>query len=178
MTLLFDEQKRITELASGVATPVSGMEKHFLRVLAGKGTAATLKEKEWLEYWKDQSKQTKKKEVISPPTKEQDSVSAVKELLNSIDSRNTTKPSLFAKIAATVNLKPNHSTKRSNARTKVNKRQTSERNLSPPTRIPSTTDGSNNNHQKRYVDEGIAGTREDNKRMRGKLGSESRSRNK
>jgi hypothetical protein len=51
MSLSPDEQQKILKLASGELSPESGMEKHFMMVLGGKGRACSPKEKEWFAYW-------------------------------------------------------------------------------------------------------------------------------
>ena len=51
MTISTKEQQRVIALASGALPPETGMEKHFVAVLNGKGRACSPKEKAWVEYW-------------------------------------------------------------------------------------------------------------------------------
>jgi len=51
MTLSPKEQQQIIALASGALPPDTGMEKHFVMVVNGKGRACSPKEKEWLSFW-------------------------------------------------------------------------------------------------------------------------------
>ncbi len=55
MSLSKEEKERVLALAEGIVEPSSGMEKHFVNVLNGKGTACSPIEKEWLEYWQSTS---------------------------------------------------------------------------------------------------------------------------
>ncbi len=48
-----DEKHRIIELASGTLPPETGIEKHFLSILNGKGRACSQKERAWLDYWQN-----------------------------------------------------------------------------------------------------------------------------
>jgi hypothetical protein len=41
----------INQLASGIRSPKNGMEKHFLRVIAGEAIPCSSKEENWLRYW-------------------------------------------------------------------------------------------------------------------------------
>ena len=49
-----DTQKRILDLAEGCVDPENGMEKHFLRALKGEVRACTPEEKEWVAYYHTQ----------------------------------------------------------------------------------------------------------------------------
>ncbi len=51
MTLSLEEKQRIVDIASGTLIPDTGMEKHFVMVVNGKGRACSPKEKEWFAYW-------------------------------------------------------------------------------------------------------------------------------
>ena len=51
MTLSPQEAQRVRAIAEGSASPETGMEKHFVRVISGKARACSPKEREWLEYW-------------------------------------------------------------------------------------------------------------------------------
>jgi phage/conjugal plasmid C-4 type zinc finger TraR family protein len=47
------ERKHIISLVNGDQKPISGMEIHFLKVVAGQGCACTPKEKRWFSFWRE-----------------------------------------------------------------------------------------------------------------------------
>jgi len=47
-----DEIKRLQSLISGTRAPETGMEQHFMRVMRGEARPCTEKEEEWNEIWR------------------------------------------------------------------------------------------------------------------------------
>lgn len=46
-----EEILEINQLANGIRSPKNGMEKHFLRVIAGEAIPCSSKEEKWFRYW-------------------------------------------------------------------------------------------------------------------------------
>ncbi len=51
MSLSRKQKIHIQNLAEGRVAPVNGLEIHFCKVIAGKGSACSVEEKGWLAYW-------------------------------------------------------------------------------------------------------------------------------
>lgn len=51
MTLSVDNKARIVGLATRSIEPVTGMEKHFQKVISGQASPLTEEERDWLQYW-------------------------------------------------------------------------------------------------------------------------------
>lgn len=64
MSLSNEEKQHIQGLAQGKVAPSSGMEKHFVNVLNGKGTACSPVEKEWLEYLESEASMTSEAKTV------------------------------------------------------------------------------------------------------------------
>jgi hypothetical protein len=171
MPLSDDTKQRVRMLAQGKSAPEPGMEKHFLMVLAGKGRPATKEENEWLAYWGTSRH-------LAPESTKPDSFEAVKEVITqTAKSKRVERPPLPTVPVRGPLRKPNPSTlSRPRAKGitgKPRRTRTKDSEISPPTRDPRDI-----GYKKRYVDEGLAGSREDNKRMRGKQRGEILNRDK
>lgn len=60
MSLSNQEKLHIQALAQGKIKPSTGMEKHFVKVLNGKGNACSPSEKAWLDFWWSEGRITTK----------------------------------------------------------------------------------------------------------------------
>lgn len=190
-----ENKERVLALADGSQSPHSGMEKHFVEVIHGKGRACTDEEKGWLSYWQDCQKP--KSPAIVPPKK---------------SNKNVRKNPSTPRWKNHVSPQDSHwkdssgdkskSTLKETSGNKVRPRRTADRDSEPQNpcincgnEIPSARLKINPNVQrcvpcqtyleknnpdiaKRNADEGIAGTREDNKKMRSILSKEIRTRGK
>lgn len=166
---------KLIELVSGIREPENGMEKHFLKVITGDGIPCTLEEKEWFKQWQlisltpvDLAVNINESEAPIEQSKTMSDIDLLKARMDRRYNRHDKLPEL---------LNPNIERMQ---KEKVNIEQLKVENGPKPEPIVTTAKEllklkyKGNTSYK--IDEGIAGSREDNKKMRGQLWGDMRNR--
>jgi hypothetical protein len=212
--LLHQEIVLLTQLIKGERPPANGMEVHFLRVVKGKASACSQKEKEWYQFWLDsKGKEAVEIDAVVKYVEEQESVARNKNLQRAHHGKpKESSPLRISRKGQKYNsnmLKDNLGKLESLAqmnnklRELDRKRELEQKALSDKNHSAGESSNKENTNQvqgnalagKDYVhellhdiknsptvnstwkvDEGIAGTREENKKMRGQLWGDMRNR--
>ena len=194
MPLSEDTKQRILAIASGSMDPVTGMEKHFHRVINGKAAACTPEEKQWVQYINEHRNQEQSRSTTGSSSNSRNQKTA---------SGGATKIETHEIVQKSVRSVARAKTKYMPAPRQPSSIQMSvERSQSAPgycvdcgTKIPEARLQASPNTRRcvgcqnrmenknpgivsRRINEGIGGTREDNKRMRAKDWSDLRNRGK
>jgi hypothetical protein len=186
-----DKQKiSLMELVLGLREPETGMEKHFLKVIKGQSIACSPEEKEWFEWWKKTHNKTKEtvasKEVVTKvakPTVNKHKVAKPKiaktrlrpppplarKHIRSIQSRLTPRYARSTSEFKTFNPNLERIQKEKEAEIK----RLAEQGPKPEPKKTSASELAKlktKGTTSYVVDDGIAGSREDNKKMRANQG--------
>jgi len=163
-----NEEKELELLVNGLRPPKSGMEKHFIQVLAGDSRACTLVEKEWVRWVENNKELVKVKWVKKDKS-----------------------PNHSLPITDTSSTNSNQSTKETKAKIVISESQDRlcidcEKPI-PEARLAVSPKSircvkCQFAYEKKHdtspkINEGIAGTRDENKRMRAQIWGEIRKRN-
>ena len=179
---------RVRDLVNGNREPESGMEKHFLKVIKGDGLACTTELKEWVKCWKDlektssatheipkksAEKKLKKKEpmaiikinglwtVIKKTNEENTRFLNAERIADKLIAAKRLEKEKLAQVARKSKSKSSSATKRP-----LRKKPTVNMNTGWVSLSQGDKRLGDGNINKQYIDEGIAGTRNENKEMR------------
>jgi hypothetical protein len=181
---------RFIQLVSGKREPESGMEKHFLKVIKGEAFPCTKEEKEWFQLWKDLKENTstiesisKKPDEIKLKKKEPMAILKIGGVWRVIKKTNVENTRFLdaEKLADTLIKERALKNKKQVKVTKLTKNKPSKFKKTLSQKKPtinmktgwvSLNQGDkrigDNKTKKQFIDEGIAGTRDENRDMRKK----------
>ena len=164
MPLTEATKKHICALAQRQVQPTNGMEVHFVNVVNGNGRACTPVEIEWLTYWNELKYPWKSQPVkrTAKSSSKKNKRKKSKKSTSPIQKNKSTANGTFAKNTSLKGYCIECGSKIPEARLIINP------NVKCCVNCQSEIEEKSPGSASRKIDEGIGGTREDNKRMRAK----------